>query len=132
MNNKKTISEEISTPPFRVSRINPASLRTFLPERASGLFLVLESHFKNNNIRSQINKFHVLIITIPPSLIAPFANVIQGLLQNPMMNLKLLSYNVSSYPQVNKMKLFAPEESFDTYFWKLLILKNSHRTFRLS
>ncbi|KAM3183053.1 hypothetical protein ACTXT7_011102 [Hymenolepis weldensis] len=40
------------------------------------------------NIRSQINKFHVLIETIPPSLIVQFTNIIQNPSPNPYGNLK--------------------------------------------
>ncbi|KAM3178069.1 hypothetical protein ACTXT7_003317 [Hymenolepis weldensis] len=85
LDNKITISEETSTPPSQVSQINPTGLREFLPEPQ--VFVVLKSHFKNNNKRSQINKFHV-IITIPPSLIAQFANVIQKSFLKPYDELK--------------------------------------------
>ncbi|VUZ57020.1 unnamed protein product, partial [Hymenolepis diminuta] len=50
--------------------------------------MVLESHFKNNNIRSQTSKFHTLIEAIPPSLVVHFANVIQKPSQNPYDDLK--------------------------------------------
>ncbi|VUZ51376.1 unnamed protein product [Hymenolepis diminuta] len=50
--------------------------------------MVLESHFKNNDIRRQISKFHILIETIPPSLIVDFTNVIQKPSQNPNDDLK--------------------------------------------
>ncbi|VUZ50494.1 unnamed protein product [Hymenolepis diminuta] len=79
------MSQETST---QISQINPASLHEFLPDHASGVFMVLKSHFKNNNIRNQTSKFHILIETIPPSLIVLFANVIQKPSQNPYDDLK--------------------------------------------
>ncbi|VUZ54495.1 unnamed protein product [Hymenolepis diminuta] len=82
------ISEENYTPSPQISQINPASLRGFLPDHVPGVFMDLESHFKHNNIRSQINKFHVLIKTIPPFLIVQFANIIQKPSPNPYDDLK--------------------------------------------
>ncbi|VUZ44738.1 unnamed protein product [Hymenolepis diminuta] len=115
--------EEIYTPSPQISQINPASLREFLPEHAPGVFMVLESHFKHNNTRSQINKFHVIIGTIPPSLIVQFANIIQKPSQILMMTSKLLSYDISNHLQPSGIKLLAPGESLDTDFWKLLYFK---------
>ncbi|VUZ44860.1 unnamed protein product, partial [Hymenolepis diminuta] len=74
--------------PPKISQIDPASLREFLPEHAPNVFRVLESHFKNNKIKSQIYKFHVLIETIPPSLIVQFANITQKPSSNPYDDLK--------------------------------------------
>ncbi|KAM3184346.1 hypothetical protein ACTXT7_008530 [Hymenolepis weldensis] len=76
LDNRKTMSEETYAPPLQLSQINSANLRKFLPEHASGLFIVLGSHFKNNNIRSQIDKFHAFMEPTPPSLIIHLENII--------------------------------------------------------
>ncbi|KAM3181116.1 hypothetical protein ACTXT7_014990 [Hymenolepis weldensis] len=84
---QKMMSVETYTPPLQVIQINPASLREFLPEHASGVFVALGSHFKNSSIRRQINKFHVIIETISPPLIVQFANIVQKPSPNPYDNL---------------------------------------------
>ncbi|VUZ45366.1 unnamed protein product, partial [Hymenolepis diminuta] len=120
-----------------VSQINPATLRKFLPEHASGVFVVLKFHFKNNNIRSQINKFHILNETNPASFIVQFANIIQQPSSNPYGDFKaailkhtqsFVAERVQKLPQqkyvgdmgpialLTRMKLLAPGESFDRAF----------------
>ncbi|VUZ54416.1 unnamed protein product [Hymenolepis diminuta] len=128
----------------RVSQISPASPRTFLPEYVPGLILVLESHFTNGDIRSQINKFHVLVEFIPPSITVQIANIILTSSSNPHDELdaailqqtqpstdervqQLLQHDCIGDLRPNallgSMKQFAPEEPFDASFWKLLYFK---------
>ncbi|VUZ44866.1 unnamed protein product [Hymenolepis diminuta] len=131
-------------PPTQISQVNPTSLREFLPDHVSGIFIVLESHFKNNNIRSRTSKFHILIEIIPPTLIVHFAHVIQKPSQNPYDDLKaaILQHtqpfaaekvekllhqgcigDLKPTALLKKMKLLAPGDSFDTDFRKLLYFK---------
>ncbi|VUZ57032.1 unnamed protein product, partial [Hymenolepis diminuta] len=86
----------------------------------------------------------ILIETIPPSLIVHFANVIQKPSQHPYDDLKaaILQHTKPSAPEsvekllqqecigdlkptplLNRMKLLAPGESFNTDIWKLLYFK---------
>ncbi|VUZ38832.1 unnamed protein product [Hymenolepis diminuta] len=98
------MSQETSTLPTQISQINPASLLEFLSGHAWGVFMVIESHCKDNNIRSQTSKFHILIETIPPFLTVHFANVIQKPSQNPYDDLKaaLLQHTQPSAAERNK------------------------------
>ncbi|VUZ46811.1 unnamed protein product [Hymenolepis diminuta] len=103
--------------------------------------MVSEFYIRHNNTRTQINKFHVLIEIIPPSLIVQFANIIQEPSPNPYDDLKaaILQHTQQSATEriekllqqewvgelrltalLNGMKLLAPGESF---FWKLLYFK---------
>ncbi|VUZ50218.1 unnamed protein product, partial [Hymenolepis diminuta] len=72
-----------NSPPLQISQIYLASPRAFLPEYILCLFLALESHFTNNNIKSQMNKFQVFIEFLPPTIIVQFTNILQRPSSNP-------------------------------------------------
>lgn len=52
------------------------------------IYFLLEFHLKNDNLRSQISKFHVLIDFIPPPITVQFEDIIRMLSSNPYDDLK--------------------------------------------
>ncbi|VUZ41571.1 unnamed protein product [Hymenolepis diminuta] len=106
-------------PRFRSVRLIQQVCVNFLPEYASGVFRVLESHFKLNNIRSQLssNPYCGFKVAILQHTQTSAAVRVEKLLQEECLG------DLRPTALLNRMKLLAPEESFDTDFWKLLYSK---------
>ncbi|VUZ46035.1 unnamed protein product, partial [Hymenolepis diminuta] len=81
----------------------------FSSEYGPNLFLLLEFHLKNNNLRSQINLLHVLIEFIPPSITVQFEDVIRMTSSNPYDDLKFAILELIKEPKLEFSKWLGNE-----------------------
>ncbi|VDL59796.1 unnamed protein product [Hymenolepis diminuta] len=103
------MSEEIYTPSPQISQINPASLREFLPEHAPGFANIIQ--------KLSSNPYDDLKAAILRHIQSSATERVGKLLQQECIG------DLKPIALLNRMKLLAPGESFDTNFWKLLHCK---------
>ncbi|VUZ51661.1 unnamed protein product, partial [Hymenolepis diminuta] len=94
----------------QTSQINPARFRELLLKYVPAPLLLLKSHFKNDSIRNQINKFCDLAHSIPPSIIVHFAVIIQPPSSNPYDDLKVSIFQQTRPSAADRIQMLFERE----------------------